>query len=285
MTVHYRKPSLLDAPVDKQTKHDLERLLEGNHDAFAEDEREIGTTPLIKMSTDTGDHPPIAKKPCALALKHYNWVRDEIDQLLKATVIWESHSIWSAPIVVVCKGDGGKRLCMDFRALNANTRTYVWPMSRVEDIFAKLGEAKFFTTLNLSSGYHYIALDDVAFKKTAFVTPLKKYKYLKVPFGLTQAPAYFQNLINKVLNGLHFTLAYLDDVIIFSETAKQHLMHVQIVLNVLKQAKVRLKKSKCLFFKQELHYLGHLLTTNGFKLQSEKIKVISEMKQPKTRRV
>ena len=85
--VHYRKPCLLDAPVDKQTKHDLERLLEENHDAFAEDERQIGTTPLIKMSIDTGDHPPIAKKPYALALKHYNWVRDEIDKLLKAGVI------------------------------------------------------------------------------------------------------------------------------------------------------------------------------------------------------
>ena len=85
--VHYRKPSLLDAPVDKQTKHDLEQLLEENHDAFAEEERQIGTTPLIKMSIDTGDHPPIAKKPYALALKHYNGVRDEIDKLLEAGVI------------------------------------------------------------------------------------------------------------------------------------------------------------------------------------------------------
>ena len=147
--VHYRKPSLLDAPVNKQTRHDLERLLEENHDAFAEDEMQIGTTPFIKMSIDTSDHPPIAKKPYALALKHYNWVRDEIDKLLKAGVIWESHSSWSAPIVVVSKGDHGKRLCTDFRVLNAITRTYVWPMPRVKDIFAKLGKAKFFTTLNL----------------------------------------------------------------------------------------------------------------------------------------
>ena len=160
--VHYRKPGLLDAPVDKQTRHNLERLLEENHDAFAEDERQIGTTPLIKMSIDTSDHPPIAKKLYALALKHYNWVRDEIDKLLEAGVIQESHSSWSAPIVVVPKGDGGKRLCMDFRALNAITRTYVWPMPRVEDMFAKLGKAKFFTTLDLRSGYHHIALDEDA---------------------------------------------------------------------------------------------------------------------------
>ena len=107
-------------------------------------------------------------------------------------------------------------------------------MPRVEDIFAKLGRAKFFTMLDLRSSYHHIAPDDDAIRKTAFVMPLGKYEYLKVPFGLAQAPAYFQNLINKVLNGLH----YLDHVIIFSESAEQHLKHIQIVLMRLKQAKL-----------------------------------------------
>ena len=99
------------------------------------------------MTIDTGDHPPVAKKPYTLALKHYDWVKKEIDKLLEAGVIRESHSSWSAPIVVVPKGDGGKRLCVDYRALNKITRTYVWPMPRVEDIFAKLGKAKFYTQL------------------------------------------------------------------------------------------------------------------------------------------
>ena len=107
--VHYRKPSLLDAPVDKQTKHDLEGLLEENHDAFAEDERQIGTTPLIKMSIDTSDHLPIAKKPYALALKYYNWVRDEIDKLTKqvsfekATQVGQPQ-LWLYSKVMVAKG-------------------------------------------------------------------------------------------------------------------------------------------------------------------------------------
>ena len=209
---------------------------------------------------------------------------DEMDELLEAGGIRENHSSWSIPIVVVPKGDGGEGLCMDFRALNAITRTYVWPMPRVEDIFAKLGKAKFFTMLNLRSGYYHIALGDDAIKKTAFVMPLGKYAYLKVPFGLAQTPTHFQNLMNKVLNGLHFTLAYLDDVIICSETAEQHLKHIQIVLTRLKQAKLFRKKSKCLFFKQELHYLGHLLTTKGIKPQSEKVKAISEIKLPKNQK-
>ena len=93
-------------------------------------------------------------------------------------------------------------------------------MPRVEDIFAKLGKAMFYTTLDLGSGYHHIALDKDSIKETAFVVPFGKYEYLKVAFGLAQAPAYFQNLMNKVLNGLNFRLAYLDDVIIFSETAE-----------------------------------------------------------------
>ena len=148
-----------------------------------------------------------------------NWVRDEIDKLLEAGAIQENHSSWSASIVVVPKGDGSKRVCMDLSTLNAITRTYVLPMSRANNIFAKLGKTKFFTTLNLRSGYHHIALDDDVIKKKTFVKPLGKYEYLKIPFGLAQAPTYFPASLNKILNELHFTLAYLDDVI-FSKSAE-----------------------------------------------------------------
>ena len=270
--------------LTKKIKTALEKILEANQDSFAEDERQIGTTPLIKMSIDTGDHPPIAKKPYTLANKHHEWVKEEIDKLLEACVIKESHSSWSAPIVVVPKGDGGKRMCVDYKALNAISRTYIWPMPRIDDILAKLGKAKFFTTLDLRSGYHHIALDKDAIKKTAFVTPFGKYEYLKVPFVLAQAPSYFQNLMKKVLNGFNFTLAYLDDIIILSETAEQHLKQIQIVLNRIRQAKLKLKKSKCAFFKKELHYLGHLLTTDGVKPQLEKIKAVSKMKRPRNQK-
>ena len=122
-------------------------------------------------------------------------------------------------------------------------------MPRVEDILAKLGKAKLYKTLDPRPGYHHIALDKDSIKKTAFVSPLGKYEYLKVPFGLAQAPAYFQNLMNKVLNGLNFTLAYLDDVVIFSETAEQHLKHIQIVLTRLKQANLK-EKQVCIFQKR-----------------------------------
>ena len=110
--------------------------------------------------------------------------------------------------------------------------------------------------------------------------PFGKYEYMKVPFGLAQAPAFFQNLMNRVLSGLHFTLAYLDNVIIFNETEQQHLSHIQIVLIRLKQANLKLKKSKCTFYMKVLHYLGHILTTNGIKPQTEKINAICDIKPP-----
>ena len=188
-------------------------------------------------------------------------------------------------IVVVPKGDGGKRLCIDYRALNAVTRTFIWPMPRVEDILAKLGKAKFFTLLNLRSGYHHIALDKESIRKTAFCTPFGKYEYLrKVPFGLAKAPSYFQKLMNKVLNGLNFAFAYLDYIIIFSNTAEEHLKHIKIIINRLRATQLKLKKSKCSFFKKELCYFGHLLTTEGIKPQIEKVKAIHEMKPATTQK-
>ena len=129
------------------------------------------------MSIDTGDHPPIAKKPYTLAIKHHEWGKEEIDKLLEAGVIRESDSSWSAPIVVVPKGEGGKRMCVDYRALNAISRTYIWPMPGIDDILAKLGRAKYFTALDLRSGYHHIALDKDAIKKTAIVTPFGTYDW------------------------------------------------------------------------------------------------------------
>ena len=108
--VERKKPELQDAPIDRQISLDLDKLMKDNDDAFATDERQISTTPLIEKEIDTGDHPPIAKKLYILALKHYEWVKEEIDKLLEAGVIRESYSKWSSPIVVVPKDDGGKRL-------------------------------------------------------------------------------------------------------------------------------------------------------------------------------
>ena len=162
-------------------------------------------------------------------MKHYQWVKKEIEKLLTAKVICSSRSRWSAPIIVVPKGDGGIHLVIDYIALNKVTRKFTWPMTKVEDIFSKLNRATYFTMLDLQAGYHHIPLDKPSIPKTAFNSPFGKYKYIKVPFGLAQAPAYFQELMMGILKDFSFAIAYLDDIIIFSKTPQDHLLHIRKV--------------------------------------------------------
>ena len=204
----------LDATIQQQ----LDNLLRTFKDQFAKDEMTIGTTLLTQMSIDTEDSDPVSQKPYPVALKHYNWVKEEIDKLLEAGVIRNSHSSWLASIIVVPKGDGGKRLIIDYRALNKVTRKFVWPMPKLEDIFSQLNGAKYFSTSDLRAGYHHIGLTADSIPKTAFTSPFGKYEYVKVPFRLAQAPAYFQELMTGVLKDLPFAMAYLDDIIIYSST-------------------------------------------------------------------
>ena len=153
--------------LDSTTQQQLDFLLRTFKDQFAKDETTIGTTPLTQMSINTGDSDPISQKPYPVAMKHYQWVKEEIDKLLEAGVIRNSHSSLSAPIIVVSKGDGGKHLVIDYRALNKVTRKFVWPMPKVEDIFSQLNGAKYFSTLDLRAGYHHIGLTTDSIPKTA----------------------------------------------------------------------------------------------------------------------
>ena len=180
-------------------------------------------------------------------MKNYQWAKDEIKKLLTAKVICSSRSSWSAPITVVPKGDGGKQLVIDYHALNKVTRKLTWLMPKV-DIFSKLNGAKYFSTLDLLAGYHYIPMDKSFIPKTLFNSPFGKYEYVKVPFGITQAPAYFQELMTGILKEFNFAIAYLDDIIIFHRTAEEHLSHIKQVFEKLRNAKFFMKFSKCHFF-------------------------------------
>ena len=144
--------------ISTPVQNSLKLLLEEYESQFAQDETSIGTTPLTSMTIDTGTTNPISQKPYPIAMKHYEWVKTEIEKLLTAKVIHSNHSSWSAPIIVVPKGDRGKHLVIDYRALNKVTRKFTWPMPKVEDIFSKLNGATYFTTLDLCTGYHHIPL-------------------------------------------------------------------------------------------------------------------------------
>ena len=140
-------------------------LLQEYESQFAKDGTSIETTPLTSMTIDTGTSELVSQKPYPIAMKHYQWVKDEIEKLLTAKVIHTSQSSWSPPIIVVPKGDGGKDLVIHYKALNKVTRKFTWPMPKVEDIFSKLNGATYFTTLDLTAGYQHIPLDKPSIPK------------------------------------------------------------------------------------------------------------------------
>ena len=278
-------PDTFDPPQHKLSapiQDSLKLLLQEYESQFAKDETSIGTTPLTSMTIDTGTANSVSQKPYPIAMKHYEWVKDEIEKLLAAKVIHTSQSSWSAPIIVVPKGDGGKHLVIDYRALNKVTRKFTWPMPKVEDIFSKLNGATYFTTLDLCTGYRHIPWDRSSIPKTAFNLPFGKYEYVKVTFRLTQAPAYFQELMTSILKDFPFAIAYLDDIIIFSKMPQEHLSHICIVFEKLKSANLSMKKCKCSFFLKEIQYLGHILSATGIQPLPSKTHAIQKMNPPTT---
>ena len=153
-------------------------------------------------------------------------------------------------------------------------------MPKVEDIFSQLNGAKYFSTLDLRARYHHIGLTTDSIPKTAFTSPFGKYEYIKVPFGLAQAPTYFQELMTGVLKDLPFAMAYLDNIIIYSSTPEEHLEHIRTVFEKLCDAKLSMKLSKCHFFTKEIQYLGHILGKEGIKPVAAKTEAIKVMHPP-----
>ena len=244
----------------------------------------------------TQESPPVSSRPYTLPLKHYEWVQREIESLEHAGVITKSMSKWASPIVIVPKKSAPReppkrRLCVDFRKVNelqqevitageTKGQISIHQLPKIDEMYAKLEGAKVFSTIDLRSGYHHIALGKSSRAKTAFNTLFGKYEFLMVPFGLAQAPAYFQLLMNKVLNGLIFAMTYLDDIIIFSKNESQHLEHLEIVFSHLREAGLKMKQSKCDFFKSKIHCLGHLISPEGISPLPNKLDCIQHMPAP-----
>ena len=179
--------------------------------------------------------------------------------MLVKEIIRPSTSPWSSPIVLVSKPDGSTRFCIDYRKVNLVTKKDAYPLPRIDDTLNALGGAKYFTTLDLQSGYWQVALEEKSKEVTAFTTSKGHWEFNVLPFGLTNAPATFQRLMDLVLTGLHWSecLVYLDDIIIFGRTFDEHLSRSRTVLERLNQAGLTLKPSKCQWARNEVKYLGH----------------------------
>ena len=190
-----------------------------------------------------------------------------VDEMQRQGVVQASRSPWASPVVLVPKKDGSLRFCVDFRRLNTITRKDVYPLPRVDDIFDTLNGACYFTSLDLASGYWQVELNDDAREKSAFATYHGLYEFIRMPFGLCNAPATFQRVMQAVLAGLEWQscFVYLDDVLIASRTFDERLTHIREVFVRLRAAGLRLKPKKCLFHREEVPYLGHVISASGIK--------------------
>ena len=194
-----------------------------------------------------------------------------VSDMLAHGVIKPSQSPWASPVVLVRMKDGGLCFCIDYHGLNRLTKLDEFPLPRIDDTLDLLAGARYFTTLDLASGYWQVAVDPPSQEKTAFTTYCGLYEFQKMPFGLVNAPATFQRLMEVVLaevarNGC---LVYLDNVLVIGKSLEEHNANLATVLNRLRQAALRLKPKKCKFAQREVEYLGHGVSTDAKKLEAD----------------
>ena len=295
----HRKVDLQYAEVTKEQLKALKELCSEYKDIFSIDSSDIGKTPLIEMEINTNDSPPITQRPYTLPLKHPTWVQKELEILEKAGVIVRSVSPWASPIVVLPKrtapGEPPKRrLCVDYRAVNSllppmkkafskakGVLTLV-PLPKIDEIYARLKGSKIYSTFDIRIGYYHMVLSKESRPKTAFVSSYGEWEFKRCPFGLAQAPAYFQRLVNEVLLGLTFAFGYLDNILVFSPNMISHLKHLRLLFERLRTADLKLKEVKCNFLKRHIQYLGHIVLGEGITPLLEKLNSIQKMLPPKT---
>jgi len=205
--------------------------------------------------------------------------------MLKLNVIDPRHSAWESPVVIVPKKNGKARFCVDYRRLNNITRKDAYPLARMEDCLDFLGDAQMFTSRDCTAGYWQVPLRKDDQEKTAFPTPCGIYHWLSMPFGLTNARATFQRALDIILSGWKWQtfLVYLDDVIIFSANAEQHVKDVDTVLHRLREAGVTLNLEKCTWFSDEVEYLGHIVRPGQLHVHNKNVDALKHAKFPTTK--
>ena len=289
--VAWRKRKLAESvgstdTLSPEQREELIDFLGEHHTTFALEEHEGGETNLVEFSIETGDADP---RRCAPRRMPYA-VREEVAQqhkkMQEARVIQPSTSPWATLVVMVRKKDGSHRFCIDYRHLNAVTKCDTYPLPRIDNLLDQLGHCKYFSTLDLASGYWQIRVAAESREKTAFVTPNGLYEFLVMPFSLTNAPEVFQRLMQKVISGLNpdtgpdFVAVYIDDVLVFSRTVEEHLEHLRAAIQRIEEAGLKLQPPKCNFARREVEYLGHRVTPEGLKTNQRLVEAVTMFQTP-----
>ena len=239
---------------------------------------------IVHHAIETGIHSPVYTPPYRVSYKDEQIQRQEIDKLLEQGIIEESTLPWSSPIVLVRKKDGSVRFCVDFRKLNNITTKDGFPIPRIDDIFDHLSQAEYYTTIDFKSGYFQVGLDPKDRPKTAFSTRDQHYQFTVLPQGVTNGPPAFQRIVSQILGPTkwQYSLAYLDDVIIYSPNFEQHLIQLDDILNRLNDANFRLNVEKCQIARTSIDYLGHHIEHSNIRPNADNIRALLETPQPTT---
>lgn len=275
-------PDLSHLP-DKQHQ-DILSLLANYPRLFSGDKFTIGTVPGIQHHIPTHGTKPLCTRQWRLPEVVKQQIRQECDDMLEAGVIEPSTSPWLSPVVLVKKKDGTVRFCVDYRQLNSVTIADTYPLPRIDELVDELRDTAVFSLLDSRSAYWSIPVAPEDRPKTAFSDGYRLFQWRRMPFGLSTAPTTFQRTMNAVLSpvlGKH-TLAYLDDIVIYSRTFEEHLLHLKETLDILDCAGFKLNASKCEFVVQNFRFLGFRITPDGILPDPDKVRAISEMPPPKT---
>ncbi|XP_073500632.1 uncharacterized protein [Phyllobates terribilis] len=236
----------------------------------------------VEHQIPTGDHPPIKERYRPVPPAHYQHAKGMLRDMKEAGVIRDSCSPWAAPLVLVKKKDNTMRMCVDYRKVNCITHKDAYPLPRIEESLAALKSTNFFSTLDLTSWYWQVPVAEADKEKTAFTTPMGLSEFNCMPFGLCNAPGTFQRLMECCLGHRNFetVLLYLDDVIVYSTTYKDHLKHLAEVFDALASYGLKVKPSKCHLLKPKVQYLGHVVSADGVAPDPDKITMIKDWPRP-----
>ncbi|GFX09061.1 retrovirus-related Pol polyprotein from transposon 297 [Trichonephila clavipes] len=276
--------SLMMSPeLSDEQRNKLSELLRKFSGLFTKTDKSTAAKTNMKHRIFTGDHAPINQRAYRVSPTERRIIHEEVQKMLDEGIVQPSESPWSSPVVLVRNKDGSWRFCVDYRKLNSVTKKDVYALPRIDDTLDCLKGAKFFSSMDLRSGYWQIEIDEADREKTAFITPEGLYEFKVMPFGLCNAPATFERMMDNLLRHFKWTmcLCYLDDIIVFSETFEDHLIRLRLVLKCLQEAGLKLNSKKCLFAAQEVKILGHLVSSNGVRPDPDKIKAVRNFPTPK----
>ncbi|GJV89985.1 putative nucleotidyltransferase, ribonuclease H [Tanacetum coccineum] len=227
---------------------------------------------------------PVAKSPYRLTLSEMQELSEQLQELQDKGFIWTSHSPWGGPVLFVKKKDGSFHMCIDYRELNKLTIKNRYPVPRIDDLFDQLQGARYFSKIDLRSGYHQLRVHDDDISKSTFRIRYGHFEFTVMPFGLTNAPVVFMDLMNRVCKPYldKFVIVFIDDILIYSKTKEDHENHLRLMLELLRKEKLYAKFSKCEFWLQEVHFLRHVVNHDGIHVDPSKIKAVKSWKSPMT---